>query len=160
MRGAPTRTASSCCAAIERAMTALLLAATAAAQAPVRVATTAALRGALAAAKPGTVIAIASGDYDGFAIAGVAGSAGRPVVVRAEVPASPPRFAGGIHASDWAFVTIDGIVIEHAPANGLNVDDGGSFATPSHDVVLRNVTVRDSGGAGNDDGIKLSGVTD
>jgi hypothetical protein len=40
----------------------------------------------------------------------------------------------------------------------LNIDDGGTFNTPSTDITLRNITVRDIVTAGNNDGIKLSGV--
>jgi hypothetical protein len=65
-----------------------------------------------------------------------------------------------VHLSDVAHLEIQGLVIEGAPANGLNVDDGGTFETPSHHVVLRDVTVRDCGRRGNEDGIKLSGVED
>ena len=44
--------------------------------------------------------------------------------------------------------------------NGLNIDDGGTFATPATNITLRNITVRDIVTAGNHDGIKLSGVND
>ncbi len=135
-------------------------AATAVAQQPVRVTTAAELRTALRAAKAGAVIAVVPGDYEGFSAANVTGSAERPVVVRAEVVASPPRFVGGIHLSDCVCLTLDGLVVDGAPANGINIDDGGTFDTPSLGIVLRNVTVRDVGGAGNHDGIKLSGVSD
>lgn len=128
---------------------------------PVRVGTVAELRAALAAAKPGTTIVVAAGDYPGFAAHAVAGTAARPVVVRAEsAEAAPPRFSGGIHLSDCAHLVVDGLHVVGAPGNGINVDDGGTFATPAHHVVLRNLVVRDCGGRGNDDGIKLSGVVD
>jgi len=126
----------------------------------VLVETTAELRTALAAAKPGTVVTLAAGHYEGFSAADVAGTAAQPIVLRAVDAASPPRFRGGVHLSDCAFVTIDGFVVEGAPANGINIDDGGTFDTPSHHVVLRRVVVLDCGGAGNHDGIKLSGVDD
>jgi hypothetical protein len=52
------------------------------------------------------------------------------------------------------------IVIEGAPANGLNIDDAGTIDSPSTHVVLRELTVRRCGGRANHDGIKLSGVND
>ncbi|HEU4419520.1 MAG TPA: right-handed parallel beta-helix repeat-containing protein, partial [Planctomycetota bacterium] len=136
------------------------LAATVVAQAPVRVADTAGLRAALAEAKPGAVIALVASDYDGFSAANVAGTARQPIVVRGHDAKAPPRFAGGIHLSDVAFVTLEDLLVEKAPHNGINIDDGGTADTPSHYVVLRRVVVRDTGSGGNHDGIKVSGVDD
>jgi hypothetical protein len=147
--------------AMKRTVTTLLaLAATVVAQTPVRVENTPELRAALAAAKPGAVIALAAGDYEGFSAANVAGTAQAPIVVRAADAAARPRFAGGIHLSDVAFVTLEDLLVERAPHNGINIDDGGTTDTPSHHVVLRGLVVRDIGSGGNHDGIKLSGVDD
>lgn len=118
------------------------------------------LRRALAEAVPGTRILVAPGEYRGFSAAAVAGKEGRPIVLTAATPEDPPRFCGGIHFSDVGHFEIRGITIRGAPANGLNIDDGGSFDTPSHHLLLAGVTVLDCGGRGNDDGIKLSGVVD
>ncbi len=127
---------------------------------PVRVTTTQELRAALAKAGPGTTIAMAKGRYDGFTAAGLTGTTEAPIVVRAEDHAEPPHVTGGIHLSDVAHFELDGLLVSGAPANGINIDDGGSFATPAHHVVLRRLTVRDCGGAGNHDGLKLSGLVD
>lgn len=140
----------------------LFLPAAAAAQqtAPERVGDTRALRAALLGARPGTVIELAAGEFDGFSLAGVRGTAQAPIVVRAADPQVPPRFRGGIHLSDCAHLELDGLAITGAAANGLNIDDGGTFETPSHHIVLRNLSVLDCGRRGNEDGIKLSGVVD
>lgn len=124
----------------------------------VRVATTDELRRALADARPGTRILIAPGEYAGFRAANVRGSDGKPVVVAAEQPDKAPVFVGGVQLSDVAWIELAGLVVRNAPANGLNIDDGGSFETPSEHVVLRDLVVRDTGARGNEDGIKLSGV--
>ena len=50
------------------------------------------------------------------------------------------------------------LVIEGAQSNGLNADDGGDRDRPAGPLTLRRVTVRESGGPGNRDGFKLSGV--
>jgi hypothetical protein len=110
----------------------------------------------LLAAKPGARIVIAPGEYGGFHVAGVRGLRGQPIVVVAKGAV----FKGGIQLSDVEYLEIEGLVIEGAPGNGLNIDDGGTFETPTHHVVLRDVTVRDCGRRGNEDGIKLSGVND
>jgi hypothetical protein len=44
--------------------------------------------------------------------------------------------------------------------NELQVDDGGSFDSPAHHILLEGLVVRDIGPEGNLDGIKLSGVDD
>jgi hypothetical protein len=110
----------------------------------------------LAAARPGDRVVIAPGEYGGFRLSGVRGLRGRPIVVVAKGAV----FKGGIQLSDVEHLEIEGLVVQGAHGNGINIDDGGTFDTPSHDVVLRDVTVRDCGGGGNHDGIKLSGVED
>ena len=65
-----------------------------------------------------------------------------------------------MHLTDPAYVELHNLVFTGAKVNGLNVDDGGSFDTPAHHVVLRGLIVRDVGADGNHDGLKLSGVDD
>jgi hypothetical protein len=126
----------------------------------VRVALTSQLRVALREAKPGARILLATGKYEGFSVSNVAGEATRSIVVSSADPERPAVFTGGVHLSNIAFVELADFVIEGAPANGLNIDDGGALDTPAHHVVLRRLVVRDCGGRGNEDGIKLSGVSD
>ena len=128
--------------------------------ATVRVGSDAALRAALRDAVAGVRIEVASGDYAGFSAEALRGKPGKPVVVAAADSASRPVFKGGIHLTDPSYVELQGIVVERAPANGINIDDGGTFETPAKGVVLRDVLVRDCGDRGNHDGIKLSGVED
>lgn len=125
-----------------------------------RVGDTDALRKALAEAKPGTTILVAPGDYRGFSVANVRGSAAATIVVRAEDAARPPRFTGGVQLSDVAHIELAGLTFTGSASNGLNIDDGGSYDSPSHHVVMSRLVVRDIGGRGNHDGIKLSGVDD
>lgn len=73
---------------------------------------------------------------------------------------APAVFTGGVQFSDVAHFELVDLCIEGAPDNGLNIDDAGSFETPSHHVTLLRVAVRDCGGRANHDGIKLSGVRD
>ena len=126
----------------------------------VRVTSTAELREALAHAREGTRIVVATGEYEGFGAANIAGTPAQPVVVVGEDRLAPPVFRGGIQLSDVAYIELAQLAIVGAPSNGLNLDDGGSYETPSHHVVVRDISVRDCGGTGNDDGIKLSGVDD
>jgi hypothetical protein len=122
------------------------------------------LRRACRAARPGTRIRIAPGVYEGGLHAeGLHGADGKPVVLEAADAAKPPSFRGGtngVHLTDPAHVTLRNLVFEGQTGNGLNLDDGGTFATPAHHVVLDGLVVRDVGPDGNRDGIKLSGLVD
>lgn len=129
-------------------------------QDPVRVADSGGLRAALAAAKPGTTIVLATGDYDAFSAANVRGVAGKPITVRAEDAAKPPCFTSGVQLSDVEHFVLADLLFTGSATNGLNIDDGGTFTTPSKHVELLRLRVHDTGGKGNHDGIKLSGVTD
>lgn len=122
------------------------------------------LRSALAAARPGDTILLAPGSYaGGLYVEGLQGAEGSPIVIAAADPDDPPVFVGGgsaLHLVDPAYVELRDLVMTGATANGLNLDDGGSYETPAHHVVLRRITVRDVGPTGNCDGVKLSGVDD
>jgi len=125
-----------------------------------RVTNTAELRAALAAAEPGARIVLAPGDYDTFHVSNVQGDAQHSIVIAAEQPDKPPVFRGGLQISDAAYLELRDLAIEGAPLNGLNLDDGGSFETPAHHLLLRGIVVRNCGRDGNEDGIKLSGLDD
>jgi len=122
------------------------------------------LRRALGSAGPGTRILLEPGEYaGGLSARGVAGAPGKPIVIGAADPTRPPVIRGGgsgIQLTDPAHVEIEHLVVTGASGNGINIDDGGDFVTPAHDVVIRDVKVSDVGGRGNQDGIKLSGVKD
>jgi hypothetical protein len=120
------------------------------------------LRAALAEVGPGTTILVAPGTYDGgLDVRGVAGAAGRPIVVRAADRGRRPVFTGGgIHLSGVSHVELRDLVVEKVRSNGINVDDGGKLDAPARGVVLRDLVVRDAGPRGNIDGIKLSGLAD
>ncbi|MHC4402813.1 MAG: SMP-30/gluconolactonase/LRE family protein [Planctomycetota bacterium] len=136
----------------------------AAAERVVDVADDVSLRAALRSAEKGTRIRIAPGNYrPGVYVGGLAGTEGSPIVIEGAVADDPPLFEGGSqawHLSDCSFVTLRNVAVRGQSSNGINVDDGGSFDTPSHHVVLEKLRVADVGPAGNHDPIKLSGVDD
>jgi len=122
------------------------------------------LAAALGNAKPGTHIVLQPGNYQGgiFA-ANVTGTEKQPIVVEAADVKRPPVILGGnvgLHLADCKYVEIKNLVIRSARGNGVNIDDGGTFATPSHHITLNGLTIEDIGPNGNRDGIKLSGVDD
>jgi len=117
-------------------------------------------RQAVAAAQPGTQILLAPGDYGGgFHFSNIHGESNRPVVIAAADPARPPLIRG-TQLTDPVFLELRHLTIAGWSANGLNIDDGGTFDTPARGVVLRHLTVTNSGLRGNRDGIKLSGLVD
>ncbi|MCA9185261.1 MAG: hypothetical protein R3E01_18905 [Pirellulaceae bacterium] len=116
------------------------------------------LRRALQDAVSGDAILLAPGTYGG----GLFRSDLSNVLIASEDPGNRAVIQGGTNAlqlSDATNVTISDLILEGQTGNGLNIDDGGSFASPSTNVTIRNVLVRQIAGNGNLDGIKLSGVT-
>ncbi|MCS7264032.1 MAG: right-handed parallel beta-helix repeat-containing protein [Armatimonadetes bacterium] len=122
------------------------------------------LKRAIINARPGTKILLASGEYEGgLFFQNVKGEPNKPIVIEALDPTKPPVIKGGdecLHFSDAAYLELRNLVLVGARYNGLNIDDGGTFETPSHHIKLSGLTVSNIGPKGNCDGIKLSGVTD
>lgn len=129
-----------------------------ASQAVVRVDSVPALRQALANAKPGTTILIATTIYDQPLYAeNIHGTAEKKIIIRGADPGRKPQF------KNWQLSSVSHLEISHiqfvgARSNGLNIDDGGK-GSASHHIRIHNVTVADLP-KGNHDGIKLSGVED
>lgn len=130
----------------------------------IAVSDTAGLRRALSQAKPGNLILLAPGAYEGDVYARqLHGKPGRSIVIAGAEQGNRPVIRGRaecLHFSDCTHLELRDLILESARTNGLNMDDGGSFETPAHHIVLRRVTVRSVGTRGNQDGIKLSGVDD
>jgi len=108
-------------------------------------------------------ILLVPGEYrGGIYIHGISGQAGNPITIRGADPKNPPIFSGGgsqaIHMADCSYITLANIKVQGYSSNGINIDDGGSFETPSHHIVLENVTILNTGPTGNRDALKMSGV--
>jgi hypothetical protein len=120
------------------------------------------LKAALADLKPGDRVVIAAGTYRGsIHLQNVSGTKDAPIVIEAEDPKSPPVFVGGgvaMQLSDCNFVALRNLACRGQTGNGFNIDDGGTFDTPSVGIVLDGLRVSDIGPDGNFDGIKLSGL--
>jgi hypothetical protein len=117
---------------------------------------------ALARIKAGDQLLIEAGVYKGgHSRSGLAGTKDRPIVIAAADPKNPPTFSkgqSGLHLRSPAYLEIRDLIFEAASGNGLNIDDGAAPQGAAHDLVLKNIAIKDVGPRGNCDGIKLSGV--
>jgi hypothetical protein len=90
----------------------------------------------------------------------VNGTAAAPIIIVAETE-HQSVFQGGteaIHLINCSHIEINGLVVEQQTGNGINIDDGGDYATPSKHITVRNCIFRDMGSNGNNDFLKMSGV--
>ena len=114
-------------------------------------------------AAPGDTIFVHNGTYRGNqSLQGLQGAAGKWIYIIAEKNGAV-LFEGGNTAwrgSDLAYLHIEGFVFAGQKGNGLNLDDGGTYASPAHHIVLQHCTFRDMAATGNNDLLKLSGVDD
>lgn len=121
------------------------------------------LREAVGRATPGTRVVVEAGTYAGATyLENVAGAAGRPIAVVGEgaVILDATGVDEALHVAQASYLVLENLELRNARVNGLNIDDGGSYDTPAHHLVLRNLRVHDVGTGGNNDCIKLSGVDD
>jgi hypothetical protein len=85
-----------------------------------------------------------------------------PIVIMADHPHGA-IFRGGteaIHLIDCSYLELQDLVIEQQTGNGINIDDGGDYATPTHHILILNCIFRDMDATGNHDLLKLSGLDD
>jgi polygalacturonase len=121
------------------------------------------LLNALQKAQDVDTILLAPGEYTGgIYIRDISGRADAPITIRAADPNNPPVFSKGgnqaIHIADCSHITLAHIKVQGYSANGINIDDGGTFKTPTHHIVLDNIIIFNTGPTGNHDALKMSGV--
>jgi hypothetical protein len=127
----------------------------------------AALKAALLAANPGDRIVVRPGRYEQLSVAGVHGRHGELIQIIAKDPNDLPIFDGagkdpwGFAMTDCAYILIDGLVATGAKRNNfeLGYADSHGWGGVDH-IIVRNLHSRHVAGTGNNDGIKMTGVTD
>ena len=122
------------------------------------------LQQAVQAAQAGTTILLEPGTYrGGLTFNRLHGTSDHPIVIMGVDPDNLPIIHGGnscLHLREPAHLELRNLVLTGAWANGLNIDDGGTFNTPAHHVLLAGLHIHKNGSNGNHDGIKFSGVDD
>ncbi len=119
------------------------------------------LGAAAAVAIPGDTIQVHGGTYSGGElISNLQGTTSAWITIRAAA-GDTVLYSGNTQAfqlSDPAYIRIQGLQFEKQTANGVNIDDAGTFDTPAHDIIIENCIWLSMGGTGNNDELKLSGV--
>jgi hypothetical protein len=117
-------------------------------------------------AQPGDAVRVRSGTYAGGSfIANLRGTAQAPIWLGGTGAEALPVIQGsdeGMHLVGPRYLVVENLEVSGQTGNGLNVDDGASYADPdaARYVVLRNIRIHDIGTGGNNDCLKLSGLND
>jgi len=121
---------------------------------------------AAAIATPGTAVRIHPGEYlGGVHLSGLHGLETAPIWIGG-VPGLPrPLLRGGtsgLQLSAVRSIVLHDLEFAGASGNGVNADDAGDYDNPeaARFLVFQRLLIRDVGGSGNQDGLKLSGVRD
>ena len=114
------------------------------------------------ALQPGDTCLVLDGVYsDGTQwLESVNGTSDLPIIIMAANEHNAV-FKGGteaIHLVNCSHVVLDGFVIREQTGNGINIDDGGDYDTPTHHIVVMNCIFEDIDASGNNDFLKLSGL--
>ncbi|MFN8361187.1 MAG: right-handed parallel beta-helix repeat-containing protein [Candidatus Kapaibacterium sp.] len=119
------------------------------------------LQAAAQQAQPGDTILIFGGIYSGNdAIVNLQGTANQWITILAAEKGAV-IYRGGSQAfqmTDTRYVRMSGLIFEQQTGNGINLDDGGTFDTPSHNIIIENCEWRSMGATGNNDELKMSGI--
>ena len=88
------------------------------------------------------------------------GTESKPIYILADTNRQAV-FSGGnqaIHFVNVSWLDISGLVFEKQKINGVNIDDGGDYSTPSHHIRIEHCLWRGMDVSGNNDELKMSGV--
>ena len=110
---------------------------------------------------PGDTVFIQSATYSsGTQFLTVNGTYSNPIVIISEQKHGA-IFDGGseaIHLVNCSNLELNGLVIQGQTENGINIDDGGEYETPTHHIIIRDCIFQNMAGTGNNDFLKLSGL--
>jgi hypothetical protein len=121
------------------------------------------IRAAVSVSKPGDTILVKERTIPGGeTIVNLAGTEKGWITIKADFEGLVTMMNGAtaIHLTDPSYVRIEGFVISGQSGNGINIDDGGSYETPAHHILIENCQFRELAASGNNDQLKISGVND
>lgn len=108
---------------------------------------------------PGDTIIIHKGTYPGGNyINNLKGTMDKWIVI---INSGDVLFDGGneaIHLTNVEYIKIKGLKFRNQTANGVNIDDGGDYSTPSQFIIIEDCQWLSMNASGNNDELKLSGV--
>ncbi len=119
------------------------------------------LRAAAYDAKPGDTILIHQGTYlGGEYVNDLKGEKDSWITI---IAIENVLFDGGteaIHLTNAQYIKLKGLKFKNQTGNGVNIDDGGDYSTPSHNIIIEDCHWLGMNASGNNDELKLSGVDD
>ncbi len=122
---------------------------------------------AIQEALPGTALRLHPGTYPGGTfISGLSGTPAAPIWIGGIPGEARPVISGGgegLHLSRVSYLILHDLEVRGSAFNGINMDDGGGppyDPEATHHVVFRNLSIHSIGTGGNEDCLKLSGVSD
>jgi hypothetical protein len=109
---------------------------------------------------PGDIIHVSGTHPGGISIANLRGTAEHPIQIVGD-----SAFQGGancIQFSRCAYLVLRNLTCSGGTYNGFNVDDGSAYTDPTatHHIVFDSLHIYNIGTGGNNDNLKLSGLTD
>ncbi len=117
------------------------------------------LQAAAADALPGDTILFLSGTHQGGAyVENLQGRADAWIIIMGEADALISGGTNAFQLTDPAYLHIRHLTFDDQTGNGVNIDDGGSYDTPAHHLLIEDCTWRGIDATGNNDMLKLSGV--
>ncbi len=117
------------------------------------------LEAAAADARPGDTILFRSGTHQGGAyVENLQGRSDAWITVTGEPGALILGGGNAFQLTDPAYVRITRLAFDGQTGNGLNIDDGGSYDTPAHHLLIEECEWRGINATGNNDMLKMSGV--
>lgn len=115
-------------------------------------------------ATPGdTILLMDATMAGGQVITNLHGTADLPIVIRPAAVEGYTTFTGGtngIQCSDVSWLVLERLRFHAQRGNGLNVDDGGTYDTPTHHLEIRQCRFDSMDATGNNDLLKMSGIDD
>ncbi len=112
--------------------------------------------------KPGDILELQPGTYQGGIVASnLSGAPEKMITIRGSDSENRPIITGGktgMHLRDCSYLRISNLVLKSFPVNAINIDDGGSADSPAQHIVVENVDIINTGPKGNKDSLKMSGV--